>query len=104
MANGGGWDTGLLEEIEYFINDESIAVPHDRGFTETLSGRQALVITTKGWDVKIYQKYKYTNCIPLAEIKKSNPTEVSEAAIEFKHDRGTAFNWWVQKTSRNVIK
>ena len=46
---------------------------------------------------KVRWKYKPTNWITLAEIKASNPIEVSEAAITFKHDSEPAFNWWVQK-------
>ena len=46
MANAYGWDTGPLEEIEDFRRNESIAIPCDRGFMETLLGRQAPVITT----------------------------------------------------------
>ena len=70
-----------------------IAVPSDQGFTETLSGRKAPVITTKVWDVKVLWKDKSTNWIPLDEIKESNPIEVAEADIEFKHNMEPAFNW-----------
>ena len=55
------------------------------------------MVTTKGWDVKVRWKDKSTNCVPLSEIRESNPIEFAEAAIAFKHDRGPAFNWWVQK-------
>ena len=97
MADANVLDTGILEEIEDLRSDESIAVPHDQGFTETLSGRQSPVITTKFWDVKVLWKDKPTNWIPLAKIKESNTIEVDEAAIHFKHDREPAFNWWVKK-------
>ena len=97
MADADGWDTGILEEIEDFRSDKSIDVPRDQGFKETLSGRQAPVITTKDWGVTFLWKDKSTIWIPLAEIKESNPIEVAEDAISFKHDRETAFNWWVRK-------
>ena len=61
MADVDGWDTGIIEEIEDFRSDESIAFPHDLGFTEISSGRQAPVITTRGWDVKVRWKDKSTN-------------------------------------------
>ena len=93
MADADGWHTGGLEEIENFRKDESIAVPHNRGFIETSSGCQDPVITTKGWDLKVCCRDKSTNWIPLAEIKESNPIEVAEAALEFKHDREPEFNW-----------
>ena len=50
------------------------------------------MITTKGRYFKVLWKDKSTNCIPLAEIKESNPIEFSEAAIAFKHDSEPAFN------------
>ena len=53
------------------------------------------MITTKGWDVKFLWKDESNNWIPLVEIKESNTIEVAEAAISFKHDRGTVFNLWV---------
>ena len=59
MADVDGWDTDTLEEIEYFRSDESIAVPCDQGFTETLSVRQAPVITTEGWYVKVLWQDKF---------------------------------------------
>ena len=95
MANVDGWDTRLIEEIEDFRSDELIDVPRNQGFTETLSGRPAPVITTKGWNFKVSWKDKSTNWIPLSEIKESNTIELVEAAIEFKHDREPALNWWV---------
>ena len=55
------------------------------------------MITTKGWDVKVFWKDKSTNWILRDEIKDSNPIEVVEDAIVFKHDRKPAFNWWVRK-------
>ena len=73
MNNTDVWDTGILEEIEDFGIDESIAVPCDQGLTETLSGRQSPEITTKGWDVKGSLKDKSLNWISLAEIKEYNP-------------------------------
>ena len=97
MADADVWDTGLLEEIEDCRSDKSIAFPCNQGFTETSSGRQAPVITPKGWDIKVHWKDKSTNWIPFAEIKESNPIKVAEAAIKFNHERGLAFNWWVQK-------
>ena len=48
MADTNGWDTGIIEEIEDFRSEKLIAVPREKGFTETSSGRQAPVITTKG--------------------------------------------------------
>ena len=81
MEDSNGWDPGLLKEIEDFRSDGSIDVPCDQGFTETLSGCQAPVITTKGWDVKVIWKDKSTTWITLSEIKESNTIEVSEAAI-----------------------
>ena len=62
-----------------------------------MSGRLAPVIITKGWDVKVCLKDKYTNWITLSKIKESNPTEVAETAIAFNHDSEPAFNWWVRK-------
>ena len=93
MDDANGWYTGLIEEIEDFKSDKSIAVPRDQGFTETLSGCQDPVITTKGWDVKVSLKDKSNNCIPLAEIKESNHIELVESAIACKHDREPTFNW-----------
>ena len=55
------------------------------------------MITTKGWDVNVLWRDKYTNWIPLDEIKESNTIEVAEAAIAFKNDREPTFSWWVQK-------
>ena len=55
------------------------------------------MITTKGWDVKVLWKDKFTNWIPLAEIKESNQIVVAEDAILFKHNMGNEFNWWVRK-------
>ena len=63
MADDDGWETGLLEEIEDFRRDELIDVPHDKVFKQTSSGRQAPMITTKGWDVKVLWKDKSTNWI-----------------------------------------
>ena len=97
MADAHGWDTDPVEEIYYFRRNELVAVLCDQGITETSSGRQAPLITTKGCDVNVFWKDKYTNWIPLVEIKESNPIEVAEAATAFKHDREPAFNWWVQK-------
>ena len=55
------------------------------------------MITTKSWYVKVFWKDKPTYWIPISEIKESNPIEVFEAAIAFKHVREPAFNWWVRK-------
>ena len=55
------------------------------------------MITTKGWNVKVFWNNKSTYLIPLAEIIYSNPIGVAEVAIAFKHDREYSFNWWVQK-------
>ena len=97
MADNDGWDTGLLEEVEDFRCDEAIAIPKDKGHFESANGNKVPVVTTKGWDVKVRWKDKSTNWIPLAEIKESNPIEVAEASIAFKHDKEPAFNWWVHK-------
>ena len=90
-------DTGLLEEIEEFRKDDSIAIGIEDGFRIQPNGHKVPVITTKGWDVKVRWKDKSTNWIPLAEIKEANPLEVAEAAIALKVDRQPAFNWWVRK-------
>ena len=63
--------TGPLEEKEDFISDESIYIPRDQRFIETLSGRQEQVIKTKGWGVKVLWKDKSTNWIPPSEIKEA---------------------------------
>ena len=97
MADEDGWDTGLLEEIEEFRKDDSIAIGIEDGFRIQPNGHKVPVITTKGWDVKVRWKDKSTNWIPLTEIKEANPLEVAEAAIALKVDRQPAFNWWVRK-------
>ena len=63
------------------------------------------MITTKVWDVKVLLKDKSTNCITLVEVKESNPIEVAESSIAFKHDREPAFNCCVQKVikKRDII-
>ena len=64
----------------------------------TITGKQHLRKTTKGWHLCIQWKDRTTSWERLADVKESNPIEVAEYAMAQGIDHKPAFTWWVPYT------
>ena len=86
----------LMEAIIDHRSDET-AIPKDKAFI-TVNNRKQRVKTTKGWELCIQWKDGTTTWQRLADMKESNPVEVSEYAVAKELDDEPAFAWWVDWT------
>ena len=74
----------------------------------TSSGNRQSKETTKGWDMLIWWKDGSMTWVPLKDVKKSHPVQVSEYAVLTQIQEEPAFAWWVprvlRKRNRIVVK
>ena len=62
--------------------------------------------TTAGWDLEVEWKDGTTSWLPLTTLKKDNPLEVAQYAVQNKIDYEPAFDWWAKeclKRSKRLI-
>jgi hypothetical protein len=88
----------LMEAIIDHRSNES-AVKQADAFV-VVNGKQHRKKTTKGWELCIQWKDGTTTWQRLADMKESNPVEVSEYATAAEINHEPAFAWWVDWTLR----
>lgn len=88
----------LLDSIIDYKSDGHAVKPADKYIIR--NGRKHLRKTTKGWYLCVQWKDGTTTWERLADLKESNPIEVSEYAVAQGLDHEPAFCWWVPYTLR----
>ena len=63
-----GWDTVILEEIEYVRRNPDVAIPTEEKAYKTINGIQLPVITKNGWDIQVKWIDQSTYWVPLHMI------------------------------------
>ena len=83
--------TTLMEAIVDHRRDDEKALQHHDKYVQTKNGRRHLRKTMKGWELLIKWKDKSESWIELADMKESDPVEVSEYARARGIDQEPAF-------------
>ena len=78
----------------------ALALKQVSAFIVTSSGNMQRQDTTKGWDMLIQWKDSSTTWVPLKEMKKTHPVQVSEYTVLTHIQEEPAFAWWVPHVSR----
>jgi hypothetical protein len=76
------------------------ALSKDDGFEVDRHGRKQPKMTTRGWEIQVEWRDGTTSWVRLADLKESNPVELSEYAVANKLAEEPAFAWWVRDVLR----
>ena len=74
------------------------AIDVTNGSTTTRGRQTRLVITTKGWQLKVEWADGIASWLPLSEVKNASPIETAEYAVASWINHEPAFKWWVPGT------
>ena len=93
QINSEGMSTKLMESIANFKKDDSAVSKQDK-YLVTPRGQGRMQKITKGWKLLVIWKYQSKTCIPLKDLKESNPVGVAEFAKLRCIEDEPEFCWW----------
>ena len=105
QVDSDGFSLSLMEGINDYKRDDSVAIPKTDKYITTARGQRRLRKTTAGWKLLVKWRDQSESCVKLSELKESHPMETAEFAKSRGIDDESAFAWWVPHMlkKRNAI-